>query len=104
MAWCGVVGARELRGTDWGGGCFGAAKEGAVGLSGGGGTINRRGWQPCMPAHVFKVDALRRLHTSAFCAAESGFVHLLCVYCDPESSGGYDDTMSLSFKLPVREE
>ncbi|KAL6782852.1 HUS1 [Auxenochlorella protothecoides x Auxenochlorella symbiontica] len=35
-------------------------------------------------------------------AGDGGFVHLLCIYSDPESSAGYDDSMSLSFKLPVR--
>lgn len=38
-------------------------------------------------------------------AAESGgHVHMMFVYRDPNNAAGYDDNISLSFKLPVREE
>ena len=33
-----------------------------------------------------------------------GYVHLLFVFRNPLSEAGYDDNMSLSFKLPVRED
>ncbi|CAD7698791.1 unnamed protein product [Ostreobium quekettii] len=33
-----------------------------------------------------------------------GYVHFMFVYRDPLSTAGFDDSMSLSFKLPVREE
>jgi HUS1 checkpoint protein len=38
-------------------------------------------------------------------AAEGGgHVHMMFVYRDPHNAAGYDDNISLSFKLPVREE
>lgn len=33
-----------------------------------------------------------------------GYVHLLFIFRDPFSEGGYDDNMGLSFKLPVRDD
>ena len=37
-------------------------------------------------------------------AARGAHVHIMFVYRDPFSDGGYDDNISLSFKLPVRED
>ena len=37
-------------------------------------------------------------------AERGAHVHLMFVYRDPFSDGGYDDNISLSYKLPVRED
>ena len=37
-------------------------------------------------------------------AERGAHVHLMSVYRDPFSDGGYDDNISLSLKLPVRED
>lgn len=37
-------------------------------------------------------------------AERGAHVHMMFVYRDPFSDGGYDDNISLSFKLPVRED
>lgn len=37
--------------------------------------------------------------------AAKGYVHVLFVYCDPHNAGeAWDDSLGLSFKLPVRED
>ena len=36
--------------------------------------------------------------------AESGYVHFMFVYKDPMRDVGYDDDISLSYRLPVRDE
>ncbi len=36
--------------------------------------------------------------------AESGYVHFMFVYKDPMKDVGYDDDISLSYRLPVRDE
>ena len=36
--------------------------------------------------------------------AESGYVHFMFVYKDPMRDAGFDDDISLSYRLPVRDE
>ena len=45
-------------------------------------------------------------HSQVLCGVGEGQsqVHLMFVYQDPDSEAGYDDKISLSYKLPVLQE